>query len=377
MGILAQQYFGKALKKVNVSDIQKLIDENVIENYTLDYTEIPRNPSWHELAKEISAFLNTNGGLDIFGVSEKDHRFPVNITWTTIPKETIVRNLRNLVVPWHDGIEFQIVKNPDEENQAIYIIETPKSKNPPHMGGNSYYIRNVYESIPMSHYDVESKFRYGYLNKEKIVDHIIGPILNYVDEIYSNLTYDYVYDEKFIKDINTNYRYLLLQTDEGFYSIIDGLFNLIKETNLLTNNYRYIINKIIKNTVINFFPSLDWDLANLMDYILGYRRNVINIIYNESTTYADIPIMLLYDLTPDETIQKTQHVKSIMGEPEFSLFPIDQQHKKIINEPDFYKIINDCKIEVSNNQDITKLKMNVKIIENMCLNIMDMCFKEM
>jgi len=376
MGIFTEQYFGKALKKVLLSDIQKLIDEKVIENYTLDYTEIPPDPSWHGLAKEISAFLNTNGGLVIFGVSEKENRFPFKITWTSISKETIVRNLRNLVIPWHSDIEFHVVKNPDEEKQAIYIIEIPKSKNPPHMGGNSYYFRNVYESIPMSHYDVEGKFRYGYLNKEKIVDHVIGPILNYVNEIYYNLNYDYVYDEKFIKDINANYRYLLLQTGEEFYSFMDDFFKLIKETNLLVNNYRYIINKIIKNAVINFYPSLDGSLVNRMDHILGYKINVINSIYNESYTFADIPIMLLYHLTPDETIKKTGQVKLIIGKPEFSLFPIDQ-HIKIINESDFYKIINDCKIEVSNNQDITKLKMNVKIIENMCLNIMDMCFKEM
>jgi hypothetical protein len=86
--------------------------------------------------------------------------------------------------------------------------------------------------------------------------------------------------------------------------------------------------------------------------------------------------MLLYDFTPDETIKKTQHVKSIMGEPEFSLFPIDS-HKKIISKSEFYDIINKCKIEISKNQDINRLKANKKTINVMCEKIMEMCFEEM
>ena len=71
MSNLSQIYFSKPIEEVALEDIQKMIERKEIENYTLDYTEIPKKISYDKLAKEISAFLNTRGGLVIFGVSEK------------------------------------------------------------------------------------------------------------------------------------------------------------------------------------------------------------------------------------------------------------------------------------------------------------------
>ena len=129
MGKLSKQYFGKPIEEIQVNDVEKLISEEKTEDYSLEYTEIPKSINYDELAKEISAFLNTNGGLVIFGLRERKNMFPDSITWGNISKETLVRALRGKIEPWHDELIFKEIKNPFEyEGQLTYIETTEVRK---------------------------------------------------------------------------------------------------------------------------------------------------------------------------------------------------------------------------------------------------------
>ena len=74
-----------------------LIQNKTEEFRNLDYESIPENNiSYNGLARHISGFLNSSGGVIIFGVREKregKHTVPREITWTSIiNKETVERN---------------------------------------------------------------------------------------------------------------------------------------------------------------------------------------------------------------------------------------------------------------------------------------------
>ena len=64
--------FGKELNELKISDIQLLIDNKIDESQNLDYkqpgSDIQENSN--NLAEVISSFLNTDGGLVIYGVAE-------------------------------------------------------------------------------------------------------------------------------------------------------------------------------------------------------------------------------------------------------------------------------------------------------------------
>ena len=59
---------------ITTNDINSFIHQKppVEENSNLDYKAIPaKNINFDEMAKDVSAFANSEGGLLVFGVSEK------------------------------------------------------------------------------------------------------------------------------------------------------------------------------------------------------------------------------------------------------------------------------------------------------------------
>ena len=59
-------------------DLQRLIDNEVEESTILEYKSsfAVQNPKWREeLAKDISAMANSNGGIIVFGIKQKDNPY--------------------------------------------------------------------------------------------------------------------------------------------------------------------------------------------------------------------------------------------------------------------------------------------------------------
>ena len=70
-----------------INDLQKLIQNEIEESTVLEYkgSFAKQNPKWkEELAKDISALANSNGGTIIFGIREKESE-----GGNSIPKELL------------------------------------------------------------------------------------------------------------------------------------------------------------------------------------------------------------------------------------------------------------------------------------------------
>ena len=125
-------------KITSIEDINALITAGVEECTTLEYkSDInTSNDKWKgEMAKDISAMANANGGAIIYGVKEFDEEekrhIPSHITpidTTKVSKETIAQVISSNISPKIKGLEIScLVVDMTKPSEVIYIVDIPQS----------------------------------------------------------------------------------------------------------------------------------------------------------------------------------------------------------------------------------------------------------
>ncbi len=164
-----EDYFSKGPEEVNPGDIDDFVNRRLEECITLDYKAIPVFTDPEKLSQHISAFANAEGGLLILGVSEKKQEldggkvaiYPDQVTWgdPSLSKEDLENRLLSKVRPKVEGLRIQPIRKSVEDLKVIFLIDIPKSDNPPHMAAdNRYYQRLNFRKVPMEHYQVADMF---------------------------------------------------------------------------------------------------------------------------------------------------------------------------------------------------------------------------
>lgn len=160
-----EDIFNKSPRDINAKDIRAFISRQIEENLNLDYKDIKIYSDFGKLSQHIAAFANSAGGLLILGISEKKQQqiaiYPDDITWgeSTLKKEDLENQLLSKISPKIDGLRIFPVRKTKTDHQVIFLIDVPKSLNPPHMAGdNRYYQRLNFQKFPMEHYQVADLF---------------------------------------------------------------------------------------------------------------------------------------------------------------------------------------------------------------------------
>ena len=164
--------FGKELNKLNINDVKLLISNKIPESQNLEYKKPTNDPQkdCDALAVVISGFLNTEGGIILYGVSEekfKDHRIPVSIEWSSNAKERIESLLVSRIQPLAERIRIHRIPKKGSITQGVFIIEVPKSTNPPHMSNYVYYQRLNFQTKPMEHQSVYRVFQTSWIRRRE------------------------------------------------------------------------------------------------------------------------------------------------------------------------------------------------------------------
>jgi len=141
-----------------ITDIDKLITDKTPEDLHLDYKDsaaLDKN-NRHEISKDISSFANSDGGIIIYGIAEKDN-FPlvgdVGVDHTKFSRETLENIISSNISPRIDGI--RIFPIPISETTSIYVVEIPRSDRAPHQAKDKkYYKRFNFKSEAMEDYEI-------------------------------------------------------------------------------------------------------------------------------------------------------------------------------------------------------------------------------
>ena len=143
----------------NIDDLKLLIKNEVQENIHLDYKDsraIDKNKR-HEIAKDASAFANSDGGILIYGIREEEH-LPIEIDQGVdhriFTREWLEEVITSNITPIID--ELKIIQIPLSETNSAFAIQIPKSYRAPHQDQSSkrYFKRYNFKSQPMENYEI-------------------------------------------------------------------------------------------------------------------------------------------------------------------------------------------------------------------------------
>lgn len=136
-----------AIAKIQTfQDIQKLIDSKIMENQTLEYKGPDALENYDKVAKSVSYFANSIGGLIIYGITvDKKTKLPQSIVWVDAKKwfEERIENVILSRLPRLERINIRKVVNPNNSSQVIFLVEVPESVTAPHMAPDGRYWRRA------------------------------------------------------------------------------------------------------------------------------------------------------------------------------------------------------------------------------------------
>ncbi|MCW4025569.1 MAG: ATP-binding protein [Candidatus Bathyarchaeota archaeon] len=256
MAYLKHIFNKEKLEDIRFEDIQRLIDNRMEEFNQLEYKGVYNNKiSYEGVAKAISGLLNSSGGIIIVGISEKvenGHHLPDKFTWTTYTnKDSLENSLYTRLQPWHENIKIFPVENPRNVNENIFLIDVPKSNNPPHMANHIYYTRLNSQTQELGHEQVVSMIKLNYIQKFDLQNTVYGPIFN---ELYI------FYNEAEIKELHVinyykvlNERAFLLEQDEDLALELGSFYQRVEKYNKAIKPVKYRLAKLITAFATKYF----------------------------------------------------------------------------------------------------------------------------
>lgn len=143
---------------LTISDIDKLISDGVQESIHLDYKRSAAIDSsrFDELACDVSSFANSDGGILIYGVQEKDY-LPISrdegVDHVKYNRERLENIISSRISPRLDDV--RITQIPLTEARSIYVIAIGKSFRGPHQAPDKrYYKRFNFKREPLEDYEI-------------------------------------------------------------------------------------------------------------------------------------------------------------------------------------------------------------------------------
>lgn len=123
------------MKYSTIEDLQSLIDNEIEESTELEYKSsfAIENKKWkEELAKDVSAMANSNGGTIIYGIRQKagesGHAIPnelLPIPYTEMSKDKLSQLLSSNIQPLIDDVEITVI--PKDNESGFFVVQIPQS----------------------------------------------------------------------------------------------------------------------------------------------------------------------------------------------------------------------------------------------------------
>jgi hypothetical protein len=154
------------LKLTTKAELEALWIGNVKESISLEYKASPAidkkdDNKKLEMARDVSAFANADGGQIIYGMTENDHEpagLDEGIDGKLYPGIWFEQVLQQHITPQITGLRVRHI--PLAKPMVAVVIDIPATKGDPHQASDGrYYRRHNFNRLIMEHYEVRDSMR--------------------------------------------------------------------------------------------------------------------------------------------------------------------------------------------------------------------------
>lgn len=268
-----------------IEDVTALIDNKAEESVHLDFKASGSlskdDKKKAEIAKDVSAFANSDGGIIVYGIEEHEHKAHAlsYIDGNTYTKEWLEQVIQDNIQRRIEGLEIFPIRENGNITKSIYVVKIPRSSNTPHMSADKcYYKRNNFRSVKMEEYEVRDLFYRESTPNLKIAGYTL---------------YDYDINDEFVK----YYFGVQIRNDSNVISTVYKLncyiVNFINFVEIRWKefeediNYTILDRSRIKISALGKHPLFPNESIDLLRFTLEITRE------NEKTFINDATIELL------------------------------------------------------------------------------------
>lgn len=149
-------------------DIIKLIEIGATESPTLEFKSSDAlgkaDQKKREIAKDVSAFANADGGTIVYGLVEsrtthEAERIDQGYDPTELSELWLEQVIDSNIQRRIEGLEInRVALRQTSPGRVLFVVCIPSSNRAPHMANHKYYKRHNYQSVEMEEYEVREKY---------------------------------------------------------------------------------------------------------------------------------------------------------------------------------------------------------------------------
>jgi hypothetical protein len=151
--------------KFTQKDIDTYISIQAEESINLDFKRGEAlkldDKTKKNIAKDVSSFANSDGGVIIYGIEEKNFKADslAFVNGNEITKEWLEQIISSRIQRKIDGVLIDPIRYNSKIEQTIYVVKIPRSLGAPHMTSEKdFYKRYNFQSVKMEEYEVRNLY---------------------------------------------------------------------------------------------------------------------------------------------------------------------------------------------------------------------------